>query len=85
MPTTTIGMRGLIGCQVDFHGPDVDLHSGSFGGAVPNPLTALGRLVGALHDADGRVAIPGFYDAVPRSPTRSGRRTASLPSTRTPG
>ncbi len=64
VPTTTVGMRGLIGCQVDFHGPDVDLHSGSFGGAVPNPLTALGRLLGALHDADGRVAVPGFYDDV---------------------
>ncbi len=64
VPTTCIGMRGLVGCQVDFHGPDVDLHSGSFGGAVPNPVTALSRLVGALHDEDGRIAIPGFYDTV---------------------
>jgi acetylornithine deacetylase/succinyl-diaminopimelate desuccinylase-like protein len=63
-PTTTVGMRGLTGCQIDFHGPDVDLHSGSFGGAVPNPLTALAHLLAALHDADGRVAIPGFYDKV---------------------
>ena len=57
-------MRGLTGCQIDFHGPDVDLHSGSFGGAVPNPLTALAGLLAALHDEDGRVTIPGFYDAV---------------------
>ncbi|HEV7657655.1 MAG TPA: M20/M25/M40 family metallo-hydrolase, partial [Mycobacteriales bacterium] len=63
-PTTTVGMRGLVGCQIDFHGPDVDLHSGSFGGAVPNPLTALAHLLAAVHDEDGRIAIPGFYDAV---------------------
>jgi acetylornithine deacetylase/succinyl-diaminopimelate desuccinylase-like protein len=63
-PTTTVGMRGLTGCQIDFHGPDVDLHSGSFGGAVVNPLTALAKLLAALHDADGHVAIPGFYDQV---------------------
>jgi acetylornithine deacetylase/succinyl-diaminopimelate desuccinylase-like protein len=63
-PTTTVGMRGLVGCQIDFHGPDVDLHSGSFGGAVANPLTALARLLAAVHDEDGHIAIPGFYDAV---------------------
>ena len=63
-PSTVTGMRGMVAAQVDFHGPDVDLHSGVFGGAVPNPLTALGRLVGALHDADGRVRIAGFYDQV---------------------
>jgi len=63
-PSTCTGMRGLVGCQVDFHGPDVDLHSGLFGGGVPNPLTELCRLVAALHDADGRVQVPGFYDDV---------------------
>ena len=57
-PTTTTGMRGLTGCQIDFHGPDVDLHSGSFGGAVANPLAALATLLAALHDEDGRVAKP---------------------------
>ncbi|HEV7655817.1 MAG TPA: M20/M25/M40 family metallo-hydrolase, partial [Mycobacteriales bacterium] len=63
-PTTTVGMRGLVGCQIDFHGPDVDLHSGSFGGAVPNPLTAMAHLLAALHDHDGHIAITGFYDSV---------------------
>jgi acetylornithine deacetylase/succinyl-diaminopimelate desuccinylase-like protein len=63
-PSTVTGMRGMVSAQLDFHGPDLDLHSGVFGGAVPNPLTALGRLIGALHDADGRVLIPGFYDDV---------------------
>ena len=64
MPSTVTGMRGLIVCTVDFHGPDLDLHSGSFGGAVPNPATAIARLTGALHDERGRVQIPGFYDDV---------------------
>jgi acetylornithine deacetylase/succinyl-diaminopimelate desuccinylase-like protein len=63
-PSTVTGMRGMVGAQLDFHGPDVDLHSGVFGGAVPNPLTALSRLVAALHDEQGRVQIPGFYDDV---------------------
>jgi acetylornithine deacetylase/succinyl-diaminopimelate desuccinylase-like protein len=63
-PSTVTGMRGLIVCTVDFHGPDLDLHSGVFGGAVPNPATAIARLAGALHDEHGRVRIPGFYDDV---------------------
>jgi len=63
-PTTVTGMRGLVSCTVHFHGPDLDLHSGVFGGAVPNPATAVARLVAALHDADGHVQVPGFYDDV---------------------
>lgn len=64
VPSAVTGMRGLVVCTVDFHGPDLDLHSGSFGGAVPNPATAIARLAGALHDDAGRVRIPGFYDDV---------------------
>jgi acetylornithine deacetylase/succinyl-diaminopimelate desuccinylase-like protein len=64
IPSTVTGMRGLVSCTVAFHGPDGDLHSGSFGGAVPNPATAIARLVAALHDEDGHVRIPGFYDDV---------------------
>ncbi|MBV9594582.1 MAG: dipeptidase, partial [Actinobacteria bacterium] len=64
VPSTVTGMRGLVVATVDFHGPDLDLHSGVFGGAVPNPATAIARLAAALHDADGRVQIPGFYDDV---------------------
>jgi acetylornithine deacetylase/succinyl-diaminopimelate desuccinylase-like protein len=63
-PSAVTGMRGLVVCTVSFHGPDLDLHSGVFGGAVPNPATAIARLAGALHDADGRVQVPGFYDDV---------------------
>lgn len=59
--TTVTGMRGMIACTVLFRGPSLDLHSGHFGGAVPNPATCIGRLVGALHHDDNSVAIPGFY------------------------
>ena len=78
-PSVCTGMRGVLGCQVDFSGPALDLHSGSFGGAVPNPLTALGRLVGALHDADGRVRLPGFYDRVVPLTEQERASFASLP------
>ncbi|MEU1948877.1 M20/M25/M40 family metallo-hydrolase, partial [Streptomyces sp. NPDC020125] len=63
-PTVCTGMRGLVECQIDLHGPAQDIHSGSFGGAVPNPATEAARLAAALHDADRKVAIPGFYDGV---------------------
>jgi acetylornithine deacetylase/succinyl-diaminopimelate desuccinylase-like protein len=63
-PSTVTGMRGMVTCTVSFHGPDLDLHSGVFGGAVPNPATAIARLAGGLHDEHGRVLVPGFYDDV---------------------
>ncbi|MFI8960957.1 dipeptidase [Streptomyces sp. NPDC053493] len=63
-PTVCTGMRGVADCEIDLFGPGQDIHSGSFGGAVPNPATVAGRIVAALHDADERVAIPGFYDGV---------------------
>jgi acetylornithine deacetylase/succinyl-diaminopimelate desuccinylase-like protein len=64
VPSTVTGMRGMVAATVNFHGPDLDLHSGVFGGAVPNPATGIARLVAALHDADGKVQVPGFYDDV---------------------
>ena len=64
VPSMCTGMRGVIDAQIDVYGPERDLHSGSFGGAVPNPLHALAGLLAALHDADGRVMLPGFYDRV---------------------
>lgn len=63
-PTFTYGLRGVAAMEVRLHGPATDLHSGIYGGAVANPLTALARLVATLHDADGRVAVAGFYDDV---------------------
>lgn len=63
-PTFTYGLRGIATMEVRVHGPKTDLHSGIFGGAVANPLTALTRMLAMLHDDDARVAVPGFYDAV---------------------
>ncbi|MFE5484538.1 dipeptidase [Streptomyces sp. NPDC056527] len=63
-PTVCTGMRGVADCEIELYGPDQDIHSGSFGGAVPNPATVAGRLVAALHDEDEHVAIAGFYDGV---------------------
>jgi acetylornithine deacetylase/succinyl-diaminopimelate desuccinylase-like protein len=64
VPSMCVGMRGLFDAQIDMTGPQLDLHSGSFGGAVPNPLHAMAALLAGLHDADGRVTLPGFYDKV---------------------
>ena len=63
-PSMCTGMRGMTDAQIDFHGPDSDLHSGSFGGAVPNPLHAMAALLAGLHDEHGRVMLPRFYSKV---------------------
>ncbi len=63
-PAITVGLKGLVYMQVELVGPNRDLHSGSFGGAVENPANALATMLAALKDADGRVQIPGFYDKV---------------------
>jgi acetylornithine deacetylase/succinyl-diaminopimelate desuccinylase-like protein len=64
VPSMCVGMRGIAEAEISLRGADRDLHSGSFGGAVPNPLHVLADLVSGLHDADGRVTVPGFYDRV---------------------
>jgi acetylornithine deacetylase/succinyl-diaminopimelate desuccinylase-like protein len=64
VPTLGYGLRGISCCEVIIRGPKGDLHSGLFGGVVANPATAIARLVATLHDAEGRVAIDGFYDQV---------------------
>jgi acetylornithine deacetylase/succinyl-diaminopimelate desuccinylase-like protein len=63
-PSLIYGLRGLAYLEVEVTGPPRDLHSGQFGGAVLNPAHVLCALIADLHDAEGRVAIPGFYDAV---------------------
>ncbi|WP_030379333.1 MULTISPECIES: dipeptidase [unclassified Streptomyces] len=78
-PTVCTGMRGLAECEIVLHGPDQDIHSGSFGGAVPNPATAVARLVAALHDEHARVAVPGFYDGVAGLTDRERALFADLP------
>ena len=78
-PTVCTGMRGLLGCEIDLYGPAQDIHSGSFGGAVPNPATEAARLVAALHTEDRRVAVPGFYDGVVELTARERELFAELP------
>jgi acetylornithine deacetylase/succinyl-diaminopimelate desuccinylase-like protein len=57
-------MRGMVAAEVTLRGPERDLHSGSFGGGVPNPAAAMAALLAGLHDEHGRVTLPGFYDRV---------------------
>ncbi|MGY1605094.1 M20/M25/M40 family metallo-hydrolase [Geodermatophilus sp. SYSU D00815] len=64
LPSAVTSMRGLAAAEITLRGPAVDLHSGSFGGGVPNPLHALASLLDRLHDEQGRVTLPGFYDRV---------------------
>lgn len=78
-PTVCTGMRGLAECEIELHGPDQEIHSGSFGGAVPNPATAAARLVAALHDEHARVAVPGFYEGVAELTDRERQLFAELP------
>lgn len=63
-PSIVYALRGLSYLEVEVTGPPRDLHSGQFGGAVRNPINALCAMIAQLHDADGRVTIPGFYDPV---------------------
>ncbi|MDB6114854.1 MAG: dapE 2 [Lacunisphaera sp.] len=60
----TVGLRGMLAFEVEFTGPNSDLHSGMNGGVLMNPLQALAELCASLHTPDGRVNIPGFYDKV---------------------
>jgi acetylornithine deacetylase/succinyl-diaminopimelate desuccinylase-like protein len=64
LPSILSSLRGLAYFQIDVQGPATDLHSGSYGGAVMNPAMALARILATMHDADGQIAIPGFYDKV---------------------
>jgi acetylornithine deacetylase/succinyl-diaminopimelate desuccinylase-like protein len=64
VPSMCTGMRGLASVEVTLTGPSRDLHSGSFGGGVPNPLHAMASLLAGLHDEQGRVTLPRFYDRV---------------------
>ena len=63
-PSINTGLRGLSYVEVEVTGPNRDLHSGVYGGAVANPINALCEMIASMHDADRRVTIPGFYDAV---------------------
>jgi acetylornithine deacetylase/succinyl-diaminopimelate desuccinylase-like protein len=70
LPSLTVGLRGLCYTEIEARGPANDLHSGSYGGASPNPLFALCQVIARLKDDGGRILIPGFYDAV-KAPTEA--------------
>ena len=63
-PSICTGMRGLVDAEITVTGPTRDLHSGSFGGGVPNPAHVLASLLAGLHDENGHITLPGFYDDV---------------------
>nr|MBI1230041.1 dipeptidase [Cytophagales bacterium] len=63
-PSVTVGLRGLAYMQVEVTGPNRDLHSGTYGGAVANPINVLCKMIASLHDEQHRITIPGFYDEV---------------------
>lgn len=64
LPTITYALRGLSYFEIEVEGPDRDLHSGSFGGSVANPINVLADIISKLHDKNGHITIPGFYDDV---------------------
>lgn len=63
-PSITVGLRGLSYLEVEVVGPNRDLHSGVYGGAVANPINVLAKMIADMQDEDGRISIPGFYDDV---------------------
>ncbi len=75
----TAGLRGLSHMTVRLHGPSHDLHSGTHGGKAPNPALGLVRLLATLHDGNGRVAVPGFYDGIAAPTTAELDAALALP------
>jgi acetylornithine deacetylase/succinyl-diaminopimelate desuccinylase-like protein len=78
-PSIDIGVRGLAYIQVEVTGPNRDLHSGVYGGAVANPITMLAKMIASCHDENNRITIPGFYDAVVESNTAERAEMAKRP------
>lgn len=79
MPTMGSGVRGICEFQLDLKGPPQQLHSGAYGGAVPNPVSVLTEMLGKLWDADGRILLPGFYDKVVPITDADRKELARLP------
>ncbi|MBS1916593.1 MAG: dipeptidase [Bacteroidetes bacterium] len=78
-PSIDIGVRGLSYIQVEVTGPNRDLHSGVYGGAVANPITMLAKMIAACHDENNHITIPGFYDDVVESTTEERKLMAEAP------
>lgn len=79
LPSLLFSLRGLAYFELNARAAATDMHSGSYGGAVPNPATALARVIAGFHDADGRVAIDGFYDDVVEWDAGTRARIRALP------
>lgn len=79
VPTITYGIRGLSYVEIHVQGANRDLHSGSYGGAAPNPINALCEIIARLKDDQGRVTIPGFYDGIEPLTEQERAMWASLP------
>jgi acetylornithine deacetylase/succinyl-diaminopimelate desuccinylase-like protein len=79
IPSLCVGLRGLSYVEVFVDGPALDLHSGTFGGGVMNPVNALAKMIASLHDDGGKVTVPGFYDAVVALRKDERKQIASLP------
>ncbi len=78
-PSIDVGVRGLTYIEVEVTGPNRDLHSGVYGGAVANPLTILCKMVASLHDENNHITIPGFYDDVLESSASEREEMAKAP------
>jgi len=78
-PSITVSSRGVCALEFSLRGASKNLHSGRYGGSVPNALHALAELIASLHSPDGRVAIAGFYDDVVSPPDEERRAIAALP------
>ncbi|HEY1481628.1 MAG TPA: dipeptidase [Candidatus Acidoferrum sp.] len=79
VPSITYGLRGLNYYQIELIGPERDLHSGVYGGAVPNPLTVLTELFSKLHDKNYRITVPGFYEDVATVSAKERKALNTLP------
>ena len=79
LPSLTTGLRGLAYWEVEVTGPNRDLHSGHFGGAVANPINVLCEMIAKMTDSDGRITIPGFYDDVEELSAEERNMLASIP------
>ena len=79
VPSITCGLRGLCYVEVEVTGPNRDLHSGLYGGAVANPINVLSGMIASLIDAEGRITIPGFYDGIRELAPQEHREFAAAP------
>lgn len=79
LPSLTTGLRGLAYWQIELTGPNHDLHSGHFGGAVANPINVLCKLLADVTNEDGRIQVPGFYDDVDDIPGEERKMVAEIP------